>query len=297
MAFLAIVIVAAVCAPAEAKAAAAFQVAFQSDRDGKDSELWLVGSDGTDERALTVNGTPDASPSWSPDGTTIVYACALDRSWDICTIDPTTMLMTRLTDTAADEFDPRFTSDGKKIVMERYDSGRADLAIMPAARGVPKRLVSTPAVDEQDPAPEPGGTRIAFAAGGNIATFDESEPRKRTPVTRGDRGDTDPTVSAGGEIAFATPRDPHKIVVAGSGSTRRITKGTSDDLEPAWSADGTELFFARASRTTYGYRILRVDSRGRGERACPRAAATTTPSRRRNPSAASWRGRFAFPRR
>lgn len=255
-------------APAGAGAQSTPDVAFQSDRDGNDTDLWLV-ADGT-ERELTSNDTPDASPSWSPDGTTIVYACAPGSNWDLCTIDPATMEVTRLTRTAADEFDPRYTSDGSEIVLETYSArgGPADIAIVPAAGGTPKRLTFTAGVDDQDPAPDPGSTQVAFAADEGIAVLDTTVPRKLTRVTPAGAGDTDPSFSSHGEIAFATLKgDAHDLVVAGPVSAgrpiRRLTTGAGDDVEPAWTSDATELFFAR-DRSARGLRIYRIGSKGGG---------------------------------
>src|SRR5436190_22162307 len=114
----ALFVVAVVCAPGGASApASTFQIVFESDRDG-DVDLRLVGSDGTRDRPLTATSTPEAVPSWSHDGTTVVYACTPDRNWDICTIDASTRKMTQLTHTTTDEFDPRYTPDGTQIVLE-----------------------------------------------------------------------------------------------------------------------------------------------------------------------------------
>jgi Tol biopolymer transport system component len=251
-----------------------FQIVFQSDRSGN-SDLWLVDSDGANERPLTQTPTPEATPSWSPDGKTIVYACAPEAEWDLCTINPFTGQVTQLTKTPEDEFDPRYTADGKQIVMETYPTGaNADIAIMPATGGVrPKPLMTTPNVDDQDPAPDPNSTRIAFASGGNIAILDTSAPGRVSQVTSGSRGDSDPSFSSHDEIAFASPtaRTRH-IVVAGSRvqnrMKRRLTEGAGENLEPAWTVDGTTLFFTRAELPgSRQFRIFRMDASGRNLKA------------------------------
>ncbi len=275
--------VATLCVPAVAGAqTASVQIAFQSDRGGSDDDLWLVDSSGGDETPLTINSTPDASPSWSPDGTTIVYACAPRSNWEVCTIDPATRKMTQLTHTAAQEFDPRYTADGRQIVLESYPTYRnADIAVMPAGGGTPRPLKATPGDDDQDPAPDPRGSRVAFASDGSIVVVDSTSSASATRVAGTSGRDTDPAFSSRDEIAFAGRRGRSlDIVVAGPAATpggartvRTLTTSTRDDLQPAWTADGSQLFFARSGLGRRGFRIYRVGAGGGGQQAVTKGGA------------------------
>ena len=51
------------------------RIVFASDRDG-DDEIYTMDPDGLNVVQLTHNTTPDTFPSWSPDGSQIVYAAA-----------------------------------------------------------------------------------------------------------------------------------------------------------------------------------------------------------------------------
>lgn len=272
---LALLIAAVVCVPGGASApASTFQIVFESDRDG-DVDLRLVGSDGTRDRPLTATSTPEGAPSWSPDGTTVVYACAPDRNWDICTIDVSTREVQQLTHTPTDEFDPRYTPDGTQIVLETYPAGRvADIAIMPASGGVPRPLTSTPRVDDQDPTPDPNSTRIAFESGASIVLADVLEPGRITPVTSGSAGDSDPFFSSRDEIVFTRRVGRSQdVLVAGAANPdgrrplRKLTSGTTNDVEPAWTADGTQVVFTRTAKGGVGSRIFVMGAEGEGRRA------------------------------
>ena len=48
------------------------QIAFQSDRDRND-EIYVMDNDGGNQRNLTNNPADDRFPSWSADGTRIVF--------------------------------------------------------------------------------------------------------------------------------------------------------------------------------------------------------------------------------
>ena len=47
-------------------------IVFYSERDG-DAEIYVMNPDGSDQRPLTDNNADDFAPSWSPDGTLIVF--------------------------------------------------------------------------------------------------------------------------------------------------------------------------------------------------------------------------------
>ncbi len=294
----ALAVAATLCMPAVAGAETpGLQIAFQSDRGGNDDDLRLVDADSGKERGLTSNTTPDASPSWSPDATKIVYACAPAGNWEVCTVNPVNGRVTRLTRTAAAEFDPRYTSDGTQIVMESYPNGRtSDIAIMPATGGEPRPLMTTPAEDDQDPAPDPLSRRVAFATDGKIEVLVLGPLKGRTPfaidagsqavaesppVSSGaGRSNTDATFSRRDEIAFAGRRGSSlDILVAGPAvggadrPLRGLTTGPADDMQPAWTADGSELFFVRSGAAGRGFRIFRIGADGAGRRAVTKGGA------------------------
>jgi Tol biopolymer transport system component len=273
---LALVIAAALCAPTGYGASRrSAQVAFQSDRDG-DGDLWIVDVAGGDARRLTDNSTPDASPAWSPDGKTIVYACAPDDNWEICTLDVATLRVRQLTRTAASEFDPAYTGDGRRIALETYEAdsptGKADIATMSTRGGVPTPLMTTPDVDEQDPAPspDPDSTRLVYASDANIVLSDTADPKSVTYLTK-DGGATgrssDPAFAGPSIVVFSQrKRGPGINIVqrdlrvkpAGGPRTKAVTNSARIDLRPAASPAAAGLFFARSSSTARGFRIVRL---------------------------------------
>lgn len=88
------------------------QIVFTRSTGGR-LELFVVGSDGRNERQLTTGG--GARPRWSPDGTTIVFE--RDRAiWTIRPIDGSEALL--MTSELGDG-DPDWSPDGSKIVFSR----------------------------------------------------------------------------------------------------------------------------------------------------------------------------------
>jgi len=273
--FVCVVLIAGLCVPAVATAQAPYRIAFE--RVGAQSDIWLVYSDGTGEQPLTSTATQEASPAWSPDASTIVYACApSNRNWDLCSINVDTREVTQLTKTPTDEFDPQFTPDGSQIVFETYPNHRnADLAIMSADGGDATPLTSTPRVNEQDPSPDPNSSRVAFSANGSIETLDTNSPEQITKVTSGN-SDSDPSFSTTGDIAFrrlsGRSYDLFTATGGSEGTTESTTSGKADDLEPAFTGDGSQLAFVRRADPSSGFQIFTMTAQGQDQQPVTKAS-------------------------
>jgi Tol biopolymer transport system component len=277
-----------------------FRIAFE--RVGAQSDIWLVYSDGTGEQPLTSTATQEASPAWSPDASTIVYACApSNRNWDLCSINVDTREVTQLTKTPTDEFDPQFTPESSQIVFETYPTHRnADLAIMSADGGDATPLTSTPRVNEQDPSPDPNSSLVAFSANGSIETLDTKSPDQITKVTPGN-SDSDPSFSTNGDIAFrrfsGRTYDLFTATGGSDGTTEPTTSGKADDLQPAFTGDGAQLAFVRRTDPSSGFQIFAMTAQGQDQQPVTKASAAydDVQPAPEPPGAAAARAWSAFP--
>ena len=68
--------------------------AFDNPGSGADQHIWVMNSDGSNQRAVTSGDSIDYSPAWSPDGTKI----AIQRNWQIWTMRPDGSELKRITD-------------------------------------------------------------------------------------------------------------------------------------------------------------------------------------------------------
>src|SRR5688572_1379880 len=89
-------------------------VAYVSD-DGDDSNIWFVTGDGIVKSRLTHEDGRNIYPSWSPDGSTVVYQSDRDGNWEIYIHNLVTGPLTNLTQNAADDTNPAWSPDGSRI--------------------------------------------------------------------------------------------------------------------------------------------------------------------------------------
>jgi hypothetical protein len=119
------------------------QIAYTTRTDGK-QEIWLLDvSTQTNRKLTTSSGEMHRNPSWSPAGDAIVFsAWFTDQEWrkrhglpaehnmDLMIVDVATGQMRHLTNTPAQEWRPRWSPDGEKILYMAYKRGETQWGIV-----------------------------------------------------------------------------------------------------------------------------------------------------------------------
>ena len=186
------------------------KIAFVSNRDQANGEIYTMNDDGTGVARLTLNLVVDSSPTWSPDGTKIAFVSYRDGNYEIYSMNADGTGVTRLTSNTVSDVDPSWSPDSTKIAFASY----RDSSIYPE--------IYVMNVDGT------GQTRLT------ISTF-----KNLTPSWSPD----------GTKIAFASTRDNgyyqlYTMNPDGTGVTR-MTNISNGDGWPSWSHDGTKIAFER----------------------------------------------------
>jgi TolB protein len=222
----------------------------------------------------------------------IAYASHLSGNWDIWTARSDGTRADNVTaESVANETDPTWSPDGKRIAFVSDRAGNSDIYVM-NADGASVTQLTDVLSNESDPAWSPDGSMIAYASGSSsdecvapgdlckkadifVSNADGSGARQ---VAFGAGLDVGPTWAPDGSmIAFArvirsTPAPPgpnpepatdrgiYLIRPDGTGQKRLTGRDPSvgDDLSPDWSPDGREIVFARG-----GYiHVMNTDGSG-----------------------------------
>jgi Tol biopolymer transport system component len=90
------------------------------------AEIYVINPDGTGLTRLTFNNYEERAPSWSPDGSRIVFMASVGthpgtpgQKFEICVMNADGMNFVQLTDNAVFDGTPTFSPDGQKILFHR----------------------------------------------------------------------------------------------------------------------------------------------------------------------------------
>jgi Tol biopolymer transport system component len=250
------------------------KIAFDSDRDGGDPDIWTMSPNGRNQINLTANSeAEDTSPSWRPDGTKIAFMSDRETPTnptppgfpgpdsEIFVMDADGSNLKQITFNALDDEIPGWSANGMRIVFQRdFDPVRGqtdyDIFTMRANGAHERNLTNSPGVEDIDPEWSPDGRRIAFISerdgDDEIYTMKPNGSGVRQ-LTFNDQPDRHPSWSPDGrKIAFTSNRDavperPSQIEIytmrADGGDQTRLTFDDLPDEFPAWSPDGREIAF------------------------------------------------------
>jgi Tol biopolymer transport system component len=191
----------------------------------------------------------DYYPSWSPDGTRIVFFSDRDGNYEIYTMNPDGSEQTRLTENPANDVRPCWSPDGTRIVFGSERDGNEEIYIMNSDGSNETRLTENPDAD-MSPSWSPDGTRIVFVSdrGGNQEIYTiKIDGSSLTRLTENPADDRYPSWSPDGlKIAFHSMRDGNREIYVmnkdGSNQTR-LTDNPANDGVPFWSPDGQKISF------------------------------------------------------
>jgi TolB protein len=252
------------------------RVAFESDRDGGDVDVWTMSPNGRDLVNVTHDSDAfDAAPKWSADGRKIVFISARvsltnpEGETEIFVMNADGSRLRQVTVNVYDDEAPAWSPDGRKIVFQRdLDPviGQNDYEIftMKADGTRERQLTSSPGLD-LEPAWSPDGRTIAFSSerdpanefmdifamrpnGSNVRQLTFSAVDAQHPSGfDNEHANWSPD---GRLIAFNSDRaGPFEVFVMRRNGDRqtRVTvaePGANGSGLPAWSPNGRKLAFA-----------------------------------------------------
>ena len=176
---------------------------------------------------------------------------------------------TRLTDDEANDSDPSWSPDGRRIAFHSSRSGQSEIHLVYADGSAQAYVTDPGGATNYEPDWSPDGQKIVFtsSAGGgwNIWTLD-IDGSNFNELASTSRVDASPVWSPDGKhIAFDSRRDGNiEIYVMnadGSGLTK-LTHNEANDRDPTWSPDGRRIAFASNRDGDHEIYVMNTDGSG-----------------------------------
>jgi Tol biopolymer transport system component len=273
------------------------RIAFQSDRDGGDSDIWTMRPNGSNLIDLTTDSTAnDELPSWRADGRKIVFVS--DRitprnpalpdfegaDYEIFVMNSDGSNQTQITFNELDDEHPSWSPDGERIVFQRdFIPARGevdyDILTMRSDGTGERNLTNSPGVIDRQPDWSPNGRKIAFARAPDVDSnhdiYTISPDGSNLRQLTSDALDNEfPDWSPDGRrIAFNSNRDdPDEAnfevytMRAGGGDVRRLTFNPAGDGLPTWSPDGRRIAFGSDRDGSPDVHTMRADGQNQVNR-------------------------------
>lgn len=223
------------------------EIAFVSNRDGNE-EIYLMNSDGSDQRRLTDNPRNDTELSWSPDGAQLLFS-SYGEDGNIENYVMNADGSNRQAIATWYGWDPVWSPDGTKILFGAYGDLGGDIFVI-NADGTDMQALTSNDYDEGYPAWSPDGTQIVFAVrqngqedlyimdanGGNLHSLTDDPESDLYPVWSPD----------GTQIAFQSDRGGNSqiyLINPDGSDLHPLSSEPGDGYEPSWSPDGTQIAF------------------------------------------------------
>ena len=231
-----------------------------SDRDAtkerRTKEIYIADYDGVNPRRVTVNGSLNITPTWTPDGKGLAYVSYRQGS--------PLIFLARIFEGRsvpnlsgergdAQAFAPAFSPDGRSLAFASSRSGNMDIWVAAADGSGARRLTTTRASDTA-PCWSPTGQEIAFTSDRTgtpqlwIMDADGLNVRRLTTVGNYNDGCAWNPSKQYSEVAYTARLEAGGFDIAvvdlASRQVRQITQGRGSCEYPSWAPNGRHLVFS-----------------------------------------------------
>jgi len=234
---------------------------------GRSKELYVMDADGYAPHPLTADRSIALSPSWSPDGSLILFTSYRGGTGpQVFVMSAAGGRVFAISTRAGNNTSASYSPDGREIACTLSLDGNPEIYLLDARGGGPRRLTNQRAIDTS-PSWSPTGREIAFTSdrggapqvyvmdreGGNVRRLTYQVSYTDSPVwsPKGDRIAFVARTGSGFDIWLckADGTDAHPVVT-----------GFSNE-NPHWSPDGRHLVYAGNRDGPWSLYVTDLDDR------------------------------------
>jgi TolB protein len=238
----------------------------------RQNQVFAMDFDGANAYQVSNNSSINILPSWAPGGGQIAYTSFMRGNPDLYVAPAGGGRPKKLVGYTGMNTGASWSPDGSKIALTLSKDGNAEIYVVNAADGAIIRRITNDKAIDTSPAWSPDGSQIAFVSdrnGGPQIFVASAAGGSANQVSTNGSYNTTPTWSPrkGKRILAYTTRDGgnYDIVTLDldSKTMTRITQGSGNNEEPAFSPNGRAIAFARAGQGVF---IANSDGTGKEQK-------------------------------
>ncbi len=241
------------------------RITYVSTGAGRFKEIYVAHLDGTDREQVTNNRSINLSPSWSPNGRSVLYTSYKDGKPKVYRYDFTSGSDIEFSGRKGLNLSGSWSADGKRIALSLENKGNVDIYLLDSKGKIVKRLTRSTGIDVS-PTWSLKGDQVAFVSNRSgrpqIYIIDISTLKTRR-LTYSGKYNTSPEWSAKvDKITYAGMSDGRFNIFSipsQGGDPRQLTANAGDNEDPSWSPDGRYIVFSSNRTGRYQVYVMRAN--------------------------------------
>ncbi|MBN1901882.1 Tol-Pal system beta propeller repeat protein TolB [Candidatus Sumerlaeota bacterium] len=216
---------------------------------GKGKDLYIMDSDGAEQRALTNDQNLAAAPCWGIGGTEVYYTSYKEHNPDLWAMRLADNQTGVISSYPGFNLSPSWCEKTQRLVLTLSKDGNSEIYTMDNRGKNLKRLTYDRAIDSS-PSWSPEGNQVVFTSDRSgspqIYVMDSEGLNVKRLTFQGSYNDSPVWSPLGDRIAFASRKGGyfHIFLMDTNGANWiQLTEGSSNNEDPCWAPDGRHLAF------------------------------------------------------
>jgi TolB protein len=246
------------------------RIAYVSTSGGRFKEIHVAHLDGSEKFQLTNNRTINLSPSWTPDGKSVLYTSYKDRNSSLYLFELYSGKEVRFAPRNGRYLGGKISPDGQFIAATVETGGNSNINLLDRNGNLIRSLTENAGI-EVSPSWSPDSRQLAFVSDRSgspqVYVLDIASNRARR-ITYSGNYNTSPEWSPRGDRIAYTGRVGNRFAIftisVDGGEPRKLTAESADSEDPTWSPDGRFIVFS--SNRAGKYHLYFMQTSGENQR-------------------------------